>query len=211
MNLKEAFRYQNKLQQLMNEGANILSRDKNVTKIENTALLHKVNPDAKDEVTWELPETEYAQQITDIALLLMFLLEERQRLSAAIRKAKHEMDLDFDGEVSLNGKRQELAGIFRHMSEIRASEHIYSGLGTGYKFNAEGNQVSYRCDLKKVTSINFDRNKVRAFTTALCKQADQISAQLDSRLINTTVSYEPPFDANDTFQQVLQWHMEQNS
>lgn len=169
MNLKEAFRYQNKLQRLMDEAEGILNRDRNVTKVENTALRHKVNPEAQDETTVEMPDTEYAAQITDIAVFLMFLLNERERLSHAIRAAKQGMDMDFDGEVSLNAKRQELAGIFRHMGEIRCSENLYPGAGIGYKFNAEGNQVSYRCDLKKVTTINFDRNKVRSFASGLNK------------------------------------------
>ena len=89
MNLKEAFRYQNKLQNLMDEAEAILNRDRNVTKVENTALRHKVNPDAEDETTVEKPDTEYAEQITEIAVFLMFLLNERERLSYAIRTAKH--------------------------------------------------------------------------------------------------------------------------
>ena len=211
MNLKEAFRYQNKLQNLMDEAEAILSRDRNVTKVENTALRHKVNPEATDETTLETPETEYAEQITDITVLLMFLLDERERLSSAIRAAKQGMDMDFDGEVSLNAKRQDIAGAFRRMSELRASENLLPGAGVGYKFNAEGNQVCYRCDLKKVTTINFDRNKVRAFATQLNKKADQISAELDKRMVNTEVSYDAPFDVNDTFAEILQWHAGQNS
>ena len=211
MNLKEAFRYQNKLQRLMAEAEGILMRDNNVTKVENTALRHKVNPEAEDETTLEMPETEYADQITEVAVFLMFLLGERERLSAAIRAAKQSMDMDFDGEVSLNAKRQEIAGIFRHMGEIRSSENLNPGAGVGYKFNAEGNQVSYRCDLKKVTTINFDRSKVRSLTSFLCKKADQVSAELDRCMINTEVSYEAPFDVNDTFAEVLQQHIDQNS
>jgi hypothetical protein len=211
MNLKEAFRYQNKLQRLMEEAEGILGRDRNVTKVENTALRHKVNPEAQDETTLELPDTEYAEQITEIAVFLMFLLGERERLSHAIRAAKQGMDMDFDGEVSLNAKRQEIAGIFRHMGEIRCSENLYSGAGVGYKFNAEGNQVSYRCDLKKVTTINFDRNKVRSYASGLSKKADLISAELDKRMVNTEVSYEAPFDVNDTFAEVLQQHIDRNS
>ena len=211
MNLKEAFRYQNKLQRLMDEAEGILNRDTNVTKVENTALRHKVNPEAEDETTLEMPDTEYAGQITEIAVFLMFLLGERERLSYAIRAAKQSMDIDFDGEVSLNAKRQEIAGIFRHMGEIRCSENLYSGAGIGYKFNAEGNQVSYRCDLKKVTTINFDRNKVRSYASGLNKKADQVSGELDRRMVNTEVRYEAPFDVNDTFAEVLQWHMDQNS
>ena len=210
MNLKEAFRYQNKLQRLMDEAACILRRDQNVVKVANTALLHKINPEAQDETTLELPETEYAGQITEIAVLLMFLLGERERLSAAIRAAKQRMDMDFDGEVSLNARRQEIAGILRHMGEIRSSENLYPGAGVGYKYNAEGNQVSYRCDLKKVTTINFDRNKIRAFATGLNRKADQISTELDKRMVNTQVDYDAPFDVNDTFADVLQWHTERS-
>jgi hypothetical protein len=211
MNLKEAFRYQNKLQRLMEEAGNILGRDSNVTKVENTALRHKVNPEALDETTVETPHTEYANQITEITAFLMFLLKEREQLSCAIRAAKQNMDMDFDGEVSLNAKRQEIAAIFRHMSEIRCSENLYLGAGTGYKFNAEGNQVSYRCDLKKVTTINFDRNKVRAYASGLCRKADAISAELDKRMVMTEVFYEAPFDVNDTFAEILRQFTELNS
>lgn len=203
MNLKEAFRYQNKLQWLMTEAEEILRRDRNVVKVEQTALLHKVNPDAVDETTIEPADTVYADQITDIAVLLMFLLGERERLSRAIREAKKAMDMDFDGEVSLNTRRQELASIFRNMVQLRSSETVISGGGVGYKFNAEGNQVSYRCDLKTVTTINFDRSKIRSYATALSRKADEISADLDKRMVNTEVSYEPPFDVNDTFAEVL--------
>ena len=211
MNLKEAFRYQNKIEFLMGEAKDILGRERNVTKVENTTLRHKVNPDAEDETTVETPETEYADQITEIAVFLMFLLGEREKLSQAIREAKKGMDIDFDGEVSLNTKRQRIAEIFRHMAEIRCSEKLHPGMGVGYKFNAEGNQVSYRCDLKKVTTINFDRNKVRSYATGLSKKADQMSAELDKSMVNTEVGYEAPFDVNDTFAEVLQWHIDQNS
>ena len=203
MNLKEAFRYQNKLQWLMTEAEEILRRDRNVVKVEQTALLHKVNPDAVDETTTEPADTVYADQITDFGVLLMFLLGERERLSRAIREAKKAMDMDFDGEVSLNTRRQELASIFRNMVQLRSSETVISGGGVGYKFNAEGNQVSYRCDLKTVTTINFDRSKIRSYAAALSRKADEISADLDKRMVNTEVSYEPPFDVNDTFAEVL--------
>ena len=211
MNLKEAFRYQNKIQNLMEEATLILSRERNVTKVENTYLRHKTNPDAQDETTTEMPSTEYADQITELAALLMYLMAQREQLSYAIRAAKQSMDMDFDGEVSLNAKRQELAGVFRRMSQIRSSEKLYPGEGTGYKFNAEGNQVSYRCDLKQVTTINFDRNKIKAYADYLNKKSDKTSGDLDKYMVNTEVAYEPPFDVNDTFADILQWHMDQNS
>lgn len=67
MNLKEAFRYQNKIEFLMGEAKEILGRERN--KVENTTLRHKVYPEAEDEATVEKPDTEYAEQITEIAVL----------------------------------------------------------------------------------------------------------------------------------------------
>ena len=47
MNLKEAFRYQNKLQSFLDEAQSILDRDANVTRVENTYLRHKVMAEAE--------------------------------------------------------------------------------------------------------------------------------------------------------------------
>ena len=210
MNLKEAFRFQNRLQQLMEEANNILSKEKNVVKVENTTLQSKVDSGAEDVTTYDIPDTEFAEQITEVAVLLVYLLDEREKLSYAIRKAKQGMDFDFDGEVSLNVRRQEIAKTFRKMAEIRASERTLANAGVGYRFNADGNQISYRCDLKKVTTINFDRNKVRSYATGLSKKADQVSAELDKHMVNTEVSYEAPFDVNDSFAEVLQAHIDSN-
>ena len=202
MNLKEAFRYQNKIQRLMDEAEILLRNERNVTKVTNIALRHKANPEAEDETTLEIPDIEYVNQITEMTTFLLFLLDQHERLSYAIRAAKQRMDLDFDSEVSLNSKRQEIAGIFRRMSEIRCCEN---------KFNAEGNQISYRCDLKKVTTINFDRNKVRALASGLSKKADQVSAALDKQLVIAEVDYAPCFDVNDTFADVFRQYISQNS
>ena len=49
MNLKEAFRYQNKLQSFLDEAQSILDRDANITKVENTYLRRKVMAEAEDE------------------------------------------------------------------------------------------------------------------------------------------------------------------
>ena len=88
MNLKEAFRYQNKLQALLDEAQGILDCDANVTKVANTYLRHKVMPEAEDETVMDVAQTEYAEQITDVARFMLYLLEEKSRLFAAIRKAK---------------------------------------------------------------------------------------------------------------------------
>ena len=206
MNLKEAFRFQNKLAALMDEAQGILSLEQNITKVQNTYLRKKVMVEAEDETTIDIPPTEYGEQITEVAVLLMYLLEQREQLSGAICRAKAGLDLSagLDGEVGLNAKRQEVAAVFRRMAGLRASETLIPNGGTGYRFNNEGNQVAYRCDVRRVTTINFDRNQIRDFGARLSKQADQVSAALDAALVNTEVDYVPPFDVNDTFAEVFE-------
>ena len=116
MNLKEAFRYQNKLQALLDEAQGILDCDANVTKVANTYLRHKVMPEAEDETVMDVAQTEYAEQITDVARFMLYLMEEKSRLFAAIRKAKDALDMDMDSEVSLNAARQSIARTFKRMN-----------------------------------------------------------------------------------------------
>ena len=194
MNLKEAFRYQNKLQALLDEAQGILDCDSNVTNVANTYLRHKVMAEAEDETILDLPQTEYAQQITDIARFMLYLLEEKGRLFAAIRKAKDALDMDMDSEVSLNAARQSVARTFKRMNDLRSSEQLLSGGGTGYRFNAEGNQIAYRCDVKRVTTINYDRKVIHAALSKLNRQADETSNRLDICLVTSKVDYTVPFD-----------------
>ena len=200
MNLKEAFRFQNKLQSMMDEAQSILGSTANITKVQNTYLRKKVMPEAENETTIDAPATEYSEQITLVAEFLLHLLSEREKLSVAIFQAKAGLNLPagLDGEVSLNSKRQEVAGLFRRMAGLRSSEVLIPNGGTGYRFNNEGNQVSYRCDVKRVTTINFDRNKIRKMCGDLSKKSDEVSASLDFVLVNTQVEYTVPFDVNDT-------------
>ena len=209
MNLKEAFRFQNKLQSMMADAQSILGNNGNITKVQNTYLRHKVMAEAEDEVTMEAPSTEYSENITEMAEFLLFLLDEREKLSAAIHKAKVSLPLGagLDGEVSLNGKRQEIATLLRHMAGLRNGEVLIPNGGIGYRFNNEGNQVSYRCDVKRVTTINFDRNKIRKMCADLSKKSDETSAALDAALVNTPVEYEAPFDVNETFAEAFEAHI----
>ena len=56
MNLKEAFRYQNKLRQLMDEARNILGLERNVTKVENTTCATRSIPTRRMRPPWRPPK-----------------------------------------------------------------------------------------------------------------------------------------------------------
>mgnify|MGYP003378314499 CR=1 FL=1 len=201
MNMKDAFRFQNKLKGLMCEATAILQDRRNIVKVKTTHLRSKVMSDTQDAVVEEAAPSEYAGHANEVAAFLMSLLEEREKLCRAIHAAKNALDLDMDSEVGLN----------RHMTMLRNSEKTIAGGGSGFRFNGEGNQVSYRCDATQVTTIDFDRNKIRGMATALSKRADEISMSLDKCLVNTEVSYEPPFDMNDSFEDILSDFIEKST
>ena len=208
MNLKEAFRYQNKLQLLLEETQRILGCEKNVMKVENTYLRRKVMQEAENETVEDMPSTEYADRITELAGFMMFVLEEKEKLFRAIRDAKSSLKLDIDSETSLNAARQSSARVLMNMADLRSSEVTIANGGYGYRFNADGNQVSYKCDVKRVTTINFNRNVIRRYAKELNKKADGVSADIDRCVVNASVNYLPLFDVNSSFADVFEGYLE---
>lgn len=134
----------------------------------------------------------------------MYLLRQRKELSEAINRAKRALPIDLDGEISLNRYRQRISEIFRRMARIKGKEVTECNSGIGYRFNNEGNQISYKCDVKRVTTINFDRNTVRRYAAQLSETADNASIEVDKCVINYEVEYVPAFDVNDSFDEVFE-------
>ena len=64
MNLKEAFRYQNRLQAFLDTANSVLSDADNITQVTMTHLRHKVMPEVEDETIVDVPLTEYHEHIT---------------------------------------------------------------------------------------------------------------------------------------------------
>lgn len=204
MNLKEAFRFQNKLGTLMEEAERILNNEANITKVESTYLRRKVFDGAENETLVDTPPTEFAEDITGLVRFLIYLMNQREKLSKSIHAAKSALPIDMDSEIGLNAKRQEIARVLKRMADIRNSEVLISGGGTGYRFNQEGNQVVYRCDVKRVTAINFDRKAVKNYAAEMNRRADAVSSELDRCMVNSEVAYEAPFDVNDSFAEVFE-------
>ena len=113
-----------------------------------------------------------------------------------------------DSAVSLNATRQSIARTFKRMNDLRNSEQTITGGGTGYRFNAEGNQISYRCDVRRVTTINYDRKVIRAALGRLNQKADETSTKIDLCLVTSKVDYAPPFDVNASFAEAFETYTE---
>lgn len=204
MNLKEAFRFQNKLQGLMEEAQRHLGNDQNVLTVKTTYLRSKAMEGAADEVIEENQTSQFAGRANELMAFLFFLLEQKELLAKAIHEAKMKLPIDMDSETTLNAQRQRIAEVFSYLVNLRSSEKTIPGGGTGYRFNVEGNQVTYRCDVRKVTTIDFDRNLARKHLSALNKKSDAVSAEIDQCIVNYEVDYTAPFDVNDTFEEVFE-------
>lgn len=203
MNLKEAFRFQNKLQELIEDAQRHLGNEQNVLKVKTTYLRSKAMEGAADEVIEENLASQFAGRANDLMSFLLYLLEQKELLATAIHEAKTKLPIDMDSETTLNAQRQRIAQTFGYLVNLRSSEKTIPGGGTGYRFNVEGNQVTYRCDVRKVTIIDFDRNVARKHLSALNKKSDAVSAEIDRCIVNFTVNYDAPFDVNDTFEEVF--------
>ena len=56
--------------------------------------------------------------------------------------------------------------------------------------------ASYRYDIERVKTIDYDRNRVRELIKKVQKEANKVSNEIDAALISTTVKYKLPFDMN---------------
>ena len=203
MNVKEGFRYQNKINTLFKVASGILSDERSLLNRKVITLRSKVDPNAEDTVNEDLNNTIYAESISDIVDFVNFLISEREKLSAAIHKVKETLPIDIDSETAMNSMRQDLAKVYREMLKQRERDFIIPGHGIAYRWNQEGNQVQYTCDLHEIDTLNYDKADIKRKATALNKQIDEVSANIDKALINYDLDYEPPFDVNDTFDDIF--------
>lgn len=201
MNMKEAFRYLNHLDRLATEARNCLSIRENNTLVTQTHLKSRVNPEAKDEVlTTEQIRDDWSlhKDVMQVAAFYADLLREKLELSLLVARIKAEQTFRMDAELSANKMRQDLACTLNLVGrDSKPSRRVVKG--TAYKFNAEGNQVSYVYDIEEVTEPAFDAKALKAMAREVQQTADAVSAQADALLVNTGVDYQPRYSVSDSF------------
>ena len=204
MVLKEAFRTQNYLDSLIDRGLMFLNSVSNVTTTKQEHMRKKVNADAENEVI-EVPKSTVFENdhITPNVVVdfIMDVMSEKEKLTSAIAVAKTTAEVDMDSSIALNKTRQGIARILNNMASIKANERVT--VGRDYKFNADGDQVSYVYNINEVTTIDFDRTKVKALAKKLNKESDEVSTKLDALNVTINVDYEPKYEIGDSFEDCL--------
>ena len=201
MILKEAFRYQNYLTSLFVQATGYLSREDFITTTIQKHNRTKVNPDAQDEdiVVPKVFTVDYKPN--DLINFVVKLIDEKQKLSNAIAEAKKSLDIDVDAAMSMNKTKQDFISVLRKMVVIKPSESDKEG--TSYKFNNDGDQVSYRYPVKEVKTIDYDRNAVKGLISKYKKETDEISTERDRIDIMTEVDYIPVWEVDTPLEDIL--------
>ena len=194
MNLKEAFQAQNKLGELMGYIILYLSDSDNVMTITEKHLRSKTLAGQQDE---SVDASCKAEEGFDVGRLLGIweeLMEEKNRLSTAIGKAKADMDFNLDAAVDENKSRRAFLSTLQGLANRKSTHELEKGAGRGYVFNNEGNPTSYCYDIDRIMTIDYDRSKVRAMVKEMNRISDEVSIKIDEALLRTHVDYTPRFD-----------------
>lgn len=207
MNLNEAIQCQSKYGMCLIWAMHLTKNPHNVARVETTYLRSKAVPGAEDETVVKTsgkgPDAWYGKQNNELVRFLLFLLEQETAVIRAIWDARATLEIDIGYELGLNLHRTKAIQALYNMAAIFPSEKYIPDGGYGYCFNAEGNQIKYVCDAKEVTTINFDREKVKNLADQLKAESDAVSDHIDRLYATTQVNYQPPFSLNGSYQDIF--------
>lgn len=205
MNLKESFRYQNFLEEMMCSACASIQTPNHCLKVTKTHLRNKVNPDAQDIIETVEVEPFFANDY--VISFMTWLVAEREKLTTAINAAKASVDFDIDAAIETNKFRQRVNSSIKSMIRHTPTKSIESG--RDYKFNVEGNQMPYVYEIEVVSEEAYNKAGAKTLMRETISRADEVSAAIDAAMINTKVDYEPVFDVNETFDDVMTDFLEQ--
>ena len=200
MNLRESFQYMNFLDGKLEDIEWKLRDTKNVVTIKETHMKSASNPSFQDEDKVIEPDIEFeAVQLIDFMDVIM---KEKTELSKAIHEAKNKAEVNLDHAISLNKAKQKQAIILKRLIDLKTKEE--ERRETAYMINNEGNQVPFYYPVKRVATINYDRNKVKKRYKAIKKECDEMSTLIDKIQINTEVVFDPKWDVFYTLEDMLE-------
>lgn len=199
MNLKEAFRYQKFLDGLISE-AFTLTRVKELSvKITEKHKYSDVDPTATDTVeVVECPKDYCSANVIELAAILT---GEKYNLTNEISKAKAGAGIDIDAMIERNKYRFKMIDMAKAVLRFKNSKRKEST--RGFKFNVEGNQVSYLYDVEIDEEEMYNRAAIKRLISDTSIEADRASAEIDAAMVNTVVDYTPLFDVNETFDDIM--------
>lgn len=199
MNLKESFRYQNFINDLLTNAYTSIMNSSHCLEMKRTHRKSESNPEAQDVV--EVLEVSPFAPNDDVIKFIVETINEKSKLTESINRAKANMDFDLDAAIEANKSRQSAIRAISNMIVQTASKKIEKGMD--YKFNAEGNQVPYYYSIETESSELYDREESKAIMKRLMSESNEVSNQIEAALINTEVDYETLYDITESFEDII--------
>lgn len=191
MNLKEAFTYQNFYDRLIGMVDNYLTMTNSTYKRTFTHLRHAANPEAEDVVKVETQEEKLPYDTATLIAFSLDVLDEKEKMYKAIRKAKESAELDLDAAIGMNKTRKNLQSFLAELYQKREYDMVTTG--RDYKFNVNGEQVSYTYEINENLTLEYDKKEVKKIMKALDSKCNEVSKQVDYLNINLMVDITPKY------------------
>ena len=201
MNLKESYRYANYIDDLLSTAYSYLRNKGFVTTTVEEHLRKQSNPDVENEIIEVQKPFDVEFLPNDVIDFVVKVIEEKEKLSECIAKAKDTTEINIDNAIAMNKKKQGFVSVLNGIADIKPSETKTTA--KGYKFDINCEQKPYVYDVNRKTSIDFDRTDVRNLIKKYLKETDEISAKLDLIEITTQVDFVPAFDINSKFEELV--------
>lgn len=205
--LKKSFELQNYLKGLYDTGLRILSFSDNYTTTVQKHMKKKVYAEAEDEVITKPKATEYSFTCIELVDFLSDIQSTMNELTLKINEAKHSHMPDFDGMIAINNSKRRLLSELERM--VGTKSKTTTCTGTDYKFNGEGNQVPYTYNVEEVTTIDFDRNQIKAIIRRLRTELDEYSTAIDEMQLSSTIDFATIYEIGDKLEDAVEKFKEQ--
>ena len=191
MNLKEAFTYQNFYDKLIGMADTYLTETNSTYKRTFTHLRHAVNPEAEDVVKVETQTEKLPYDVATLVAFALDVLEEKEKMYAAIRKAKESAELDLDAAIGMNKTRRSLQNILTELYQKREYDMVTTG--RDYKFNVNGEQVPYTYEINETLTVEYDKKDVKRMMKSLDAKCNEVSKQVARLNVNLVVEITPKY------------------
>lgn len=203
MNLKEAFRYQNFLTNMIDAAVCRLANDDYLVNTTKTHKFSELGDGREDEE--EVIEPAYDVPAETVIEFISRIIREKEYLSKAIAAAKRGAtdDIDVLREVNI-AIRSACRGLGYAARAKTVAKTVKKKMQEmTYRFDANGVQqpCRYSVDVTKEPAVDVDN--VRTELSRLRAEADKNSEAIDLAMVTTKVAYTPIFDVNDSYDNVI--------
>ncbi len=218
MNLKEAARYGKFLNDMIYVAQITSTSNDYIKKTIETHNKSKFNSEDEDEVIEITSQDKLNIKSNNLIYLAKDLIEEKLMLNLAIQKSKsnlsinleeNDLILSLDEAISYNKQLRSLISSCNTLNKVKSTESKRKEYG--YKFNVEGNQVSYQYEVIVKKDIDFDKKEVYDLSKILKGKTDKISTLIDQSMTKDIIDFVPKYDINDSFEEIVEYYMQNNT